>query len=169
MHKRLALSALMLVVLAACGGGAPGSTSNANPPAATGGGAATTKPGAAVDCAAIKTAAQELLAIQFLAQMKSPDAVESIKNKTIGNLDLDKFLAAMKTLHALDSFAGPLGDPKAALDFYEKAGTAALALFATDPITQAAIDTFNTENVGTVSDFLGHQIAIAGAMDEAGC
>jgi hypothetical protein len=41
-------------------------------------------------------------------------------------------------------------------------------LFATEPMTQAAIDTY-TPNVGTVSDFLGHQVAIAGAMDAAGC
>ena len=36
-------------------------------------------------------------------------------------------------------------------------------------MTQAAIDTLNNENVGTVGDFLGHQIAISGAIDEAGC
>ena len=61
----------------------------------------------------------------------------------MGNLDLDAFLAAMKTLHTLDAFAGPLGDPKPAIDFYEKAGKAA-GLFAMEPITQAAIDTFNS-------------------------
>ena len=61
-----------------------------------------------------------------------------------------------------------LATPRRSIDFYETAGEAAQVLFATDPITQAAIDTYN-ENVGTVSEFLGHQIAISGAIDEAGC
>jgi hypothetical protein len=52
---------------------------------------------------------------------------------------------------------------------YEQAANAAKVLFATEPITQAAIDAYNQDNVGTVGDFLSHQIAISGAMDEAGC
>lgn len=106
--------------------------------------------------------------IQFLAQLKTPDTIASIKAKQIGNLDLDTFLAAMHELHALDSYASPLGDPKAAIDFYEKAAKAAQVLFATDPMTQAAIDTYN-ENVGTITDFLGHQSAISAAIGEVGC
>ena len=47
-------------------------------------------------------------------------------------------------------------------------GKAAQTLFATDPITQAAIDTYN-QNVGTVAEFLGHQVAISGAIGAAGC
>ncbi len=62
----------------------------------------------------------------------------------------------------------PLGDPKAAIDTYEKAGEAAKVLFATEPVTQAAIDTYN-QNVGSVGEFLSHQIAISGALDAAGC
>jgi hypothetical protein len=173
MLTRLVVTALIVFLLAACGGG--GTPSSARPSAAgsqgsTGQPSDTAAPAGngQVDCTAIKTAAQELLAIQFLAQLKNADTIASIKAKEIGSLDLDKFLAALHELHALDSHASPLGDPKAAIDFYEKAGTAAKVLFATDPMTQAAIDTYN-ENVGTVSDFLGHQVAIAGAMDEAGC
>ncbi len=116
----------------------------------------------------MKTAAQKLLMVQLLAQLRTPDTIEQIRTKQIGGLDLDAFLAAMHDLHALDAYSSPLGDPKAAIDFYEKAGKAAQVLFAADPITQAAIDTYN-ENVGTVAEFLGHQIAIAGAMDAAGC
>ena len=162
-------AALFVVLLAACGG--TSTASNPNPPltsqAATGQ-ASVPPAGGKVDCAALKTAAVELLGVQLLAQLKTPDAIASIKSKQIGNLDVDKFLAAMATLHALDSYKGPLGDPKPAIEAYEKAANAAKVLFATDPMTQAAIDTYN-QNVGTVSAFLGHQVAIAGAMDTAGC
>jgi len=106
--------------------------------------------------------------VQFLAQLTNPDAVLAVKSHQIGNLDLEKFLAAMHELHTLDSHPGVLGDPKPAIDFYEKAGNAAKVLFATDPITQAAIDTYN-QNVGTLTEFLGHQSAIAAAIGEAGC
>lgn len=168
MRIRLIIPAVLVVFLAACGGGATASQPNASAPA----GPASSTPAPAgngkVDCAAIKTAAQELLSVQLLAQLKTPDAIAGIKAKQIGNLDLDTFLAAMHTLHALDSYSSVLGDPKAAIDFYEKAGAAAKVLFATDPMTQAAIDTYN-QNVGTVVDFIGHQSAISGAMGTAGC
>ena len=167
MRNRLAFSALLVALLAACGGA--GAPSGANPSSTR------QQPGVSapagngtVDCAAIKTAAQQLLAVQFLAQLRNPDTIESIRTGQIGGLDLDKFLAGMNDLHALDSFSSPLGDPKAAIEVYEKAGKAAQVLFATEPITQAAIDTYN-ENVGTVSEFLGHQAAIAGAIDAADC
>jgi hypothetical protein len=150
---------LLLALLAGCGSAIPGGTSK---PAATG------KPAGQVDCDALKTAGQQLIAVQLLAQLKTPDTIESIKNKEIGNLDLDAFLAALKVLHALDAYPSVLGDPKAAIDFYEKAGKAALVLFATEPMTQAAIDTYN-QNVGSVGDFLSHQAAITGALGEAGC
>jgi hypothetical protein len=170
MRTRLAATCLLFVVLAACSGG---SASTPNPPAATNA-AATGQPTKApagngqVDCAKLKTAAVQLLAVQFLAQLKTADTIEQVKNKQIGNLDLDAFLAAMHDLHALDSYSSVLGDPKAAIEFYEKAGTAAKVLFATDPMTQGAIDTYN-ENVGTVPAFLGHQGAISAAMGSAGC
>ena len=162
MRIRLALPALLVALLAACStgtGGSSGAPSRADQ---------STPPGQEVDCTVIEAAGQQLLALQFLAQLKNPETIEQIRTQQIGNLDLDVFLAAMHDLHALDSYASPLGDPKAAIDLYEKAGQAAQVLFATDPMTQAAIDTYN-ENVGPVSEFLGHQIAISGAVDEAGC
>jgi hypothetical protein len=172
MRIRLVTPALLVVLLAACSSGGTASSGN---PAATGSAssgqpAATAAPAGngKIDCAKIKTAALQLLAVQFLAQLKTPDTIEAIKTNQIGNLDLDAFLAGMHDLHALDAYASPLGDPKAAIDTYETAGKAAQTLFATDPMTQAAIDTYN-QNVGTVGDFLGHQIAISGAMDTAGC
>lgn len=63
----------------------------------------------------------------------------------------------------------PLGDPKAAIDKYEEAARDAKVLFETEPVTQAAIDAFNSQNVGTVGEFLAGQAAIAGAIDAAGC
>ena len=165
MRTRLVAPILMLVLLAGCGGATPGATSK---PGSTSGPASTGKPAGAVDCDALRTAAQQLVAVQFLAQLTKADTIESIKNKEIGNLDLDVFLSALNTLHALDGYPSVLGDPKAAIDFYEQAAKAAKVLFATEPMTQAAIDTYNL-NVGTVPEFLGHQAAISGAFGEAGC
>lgn len=171
MRTKFVLSALLVALLAACSGGSSGSSgssgasSNANPTPT----AATASAGHGnVDCAKINTAARELLELQYMAQLRTPDAVAQVKTHQIGNLDLDKFLAAMHDLHALDSLASPLGDPKPAIDFYETAGKAAKVLFATDPMTQAAIDTYN-QNVGKVAEFLGKQITISAAMGAAGC
>jgi hypothetical protein len=158
---RILLLTLAIAVLGACGGGTQTVTGQVTGSTAPGG-------NGKVDCPTMRTAAQELLMIQFLAQLTTPDSVEQIKTKQIGNLDLDTFLAAMHDLHALDAYTSPLGDPKAAIDAYEGAGQAAQVLFATDPMTQAAIDTYN-QHVGTVAAFLGHQVAISGAMDAAGC
>ncbi|HEY8237871.1 MAG TPA: hypothetical protein VIF63_00400 [Candidatus Limnocylindrales bacterium] len=164
MKNRLVAPILLTLLLAACSGG-PSVTTK---PGATSGPAATAKPGGTVDCEAMKTAAQQLLGVQLLAQLKTPDTIESIKTKAFGNLDLDTFISALQVLHALDGYPSVLGDPKAAIDFYIKAAEAAKVLFATEPMTQAAIDTYN-QNVGTVGDFLAKQSAISGAMGEAGC
>jgi hypothetical protein len=167
MRIKFVVPAVLVALLAACS--ATGSASEAGT-ASTGQqpGASTPAGNGTVDCAAITTAAQELIMVQFLAQLKTADTIEAVKTHQIGNLDLDKFLAAMNTLHALDSHPGVLGDPKPAIDFYEKAAKAAQVLFATDPMTQAAIDTYN-ENVGTITEFLGHESAISAAMGEVGC
>ena len=174
MRSKIVVPVLLIVLLAGCGGSSgPAATAN---PSTAGGPASTSQPSAAstpaangkLDCAAIKTAAAELINAQFLAQLTSPDVVAQVKAKQFGNLDPDAFIAAMETLHALDGYASPLGDPKAAIDVYENAAKAAKVLFATDPMTQAAIDTYK-QNIGTVADFLGHQVAIAGALDKAHC
>ena len=162
MHSRLVLPALLVVILSACGGTKSTVFGTISPPSPTPAG------NGGVDCTAINTAARQLLKVQFLAQLTTADTIEQVKTKQVGDLDLDVFLGAMHDLHALDSYASPLGDPKAAIDFYETAAKAAQVLFATDPMTQAAIDTYN-QNVGTVAGFLGHQIAISGAIDAAGC
>lgn len=77
-------------------------------------------------------------------------------------------LAALATLHALDGFSSPPGDPKAAIEVYEKAVGAAKVLIAKDQMTQADVDTYY-ETVGSIGEFLGKQTAISGPMDEAGC
>jgi hypothetical protein len=170
MKTRLALSGLLIsAVLAACGAGAATAPPVANPTAGAATSAASARAGnGTVDCAKVKAAAVELLDVQFLAQLNTADTIAAVKAKQIGNLDIDKFLSAMHDLHALDSYASALGDPKAAIDVYETAGNAAKTLFAVSSPTQADIDAYNV-NVGTATAFLGHQIAIAGAMDAAGC
>ena len=169
MRTKLVTPILFIALVAACGGG---TTATAKPAATTAGQPADTAAPAgngSVDCAKIKAAAAEIIVpVQLLAQMRDPAGVEAVKSGTIGNFDPDKFLAALNELHALDGQTSVLGDPKAAIEAYEKAGEAAKTLFATDPVTQDAIDTYNT-NVGTITAFLGHQGAIAGAMDAAGC
>jgi hypothetical protein len=172
MSIRSVVPVLLVVLVAACGSGTASSPapSAIGSPAATGQPAATNEPAGngKVDCAKVKTAATNLLMIQFLAQLRTPDSVEQIRTKQFGNLDVDAFLAAMHDLHALDSYPSALGDPKAAIDFYESAGKAAQALLANDPVTQAAIDAY-TQKIGTTPQFLSHQAEIAGAMDAAGC
>jgi hypothetical protein len=169
MRMKILLPALFVVFLAACGGSSSTPATNPNSTAAATSSAATAAPaGGKADCVAIKAAAVELISVQFLAQLKTADFIASVKAKQIGNLDLDRFLAAMKVLHALDGHAGVFGDPKPAIDFYEKVANAAKVLFATEPMTQAAIDTYNA-NVGDLTAFLGRQTAIAGGMDAVGC
>lgn len=164
MRMKLALPILLVALLAACGGTNPGSTTK---PGATAGQGKTNPPGAQVDCAKLEAAAKQLIGIQLLAQLSTPGTIESIKS--LGTLDLDAMLTALGDLHALDDVASPLGDAKASLDHYEAAARAAKDLFAMEPVTQAAIDAFNKEHVGTITDFLGKQMAISGAMGEAGC
>lgn len=169
MRLRHAIPALVVVILAACSGTSTSTSSSGTPSSGTPSSANPSTPAGQVDCDAIDTAAQQLFAVQLLAQLTTPDNVAAIRDQQIGNLDLDAFLAGMDDLHVLDAYSSPLGDPKAAIDLYEEAGRGAQVLFANDPITQAQIDTYNTEFVGTIPEFLSHQIAISGAVGEAGC
>ena len=174
MRTRLLLTTLLAaVLLAACSGrrriaatarpAAPAKTAAAPADSAAPAG------GGSVDCTAVKAAmAKIIVSVQLLAQMRDPAGVDAVKSKTMGDFDPDEFLAALHDLHALDGQTSVMGDPKAAIDAYEEAGQAAKTLFATKPVTQAAIDTYNT-HVGTIAGFLGHQGAIAGAMDSARC
>ena len=175
MRTRLLLTTLLgAVLLAACtGGGGTASTAKPPPPLPRRPPRPPTPPRPRV--AAASTAppsrprlAKIIVSVQLLAQMRDPAGVDAVQSKTIGDFDPDEFLAALHDLHALDGQTSVMGDPKAAIDAYEEAGQAAKTLFATKPVTQAAIDTYNT-HVGTIAEFLGHQGAIAGAMDSAHC
>lgn len=165
MRTQLALSILAAALIAGCGGAGPGATTNGQGPGATQ--AATSGPDGAVDCTAILSAAEKLIGIQLLAQIATPENVESMKS--IKALDFDTLLTNLDTLHALDGVSTPLGSAKDAIDDYEAAAKAAKALFEMDPVTQEAIDAYNDEHVVTLSQFLGKQIAISAAIDEAGC
>ena len=173
MRIKLVTPILFIALVAACGGGTASTAKPAGATAAASAGqpADTAAPAGngSVDCAKVKDAmAKILVSVQLLAQLHDPAGVEAVKSGTIGNVDPDEFLAALKDLHALDGQTSVMGDPKAAIDAYEQAGQAAKVLFAADPVTQADIDTYN-KSVGTLTDFLGHQGAIAGAMDSAHC
>ena len=135
MKTRTLILTLAALFLAGCAGGPPGSSGK---PGSSAGSGATSKPGAQVDCAAMELAAQQLVGIQLLAQLTTPDSIESIKS--LDTLDIDKMLSAFATLHALDGVSSPLGDAKASIATYEKAAKAAKTLLAMDPVTQAAID-----------------------------
>ena len=100
----------VVVLVAGCGGAG----AHVQPePAATGAGAKTAEPGGSRRlCCHSQTPASRLLGIQLLAQLTTPETIASIRDQEIGNLDLDALLAALDELHALDSFASPLGDPE---------------------------------------------------------
>ena len=183
MRTRLATVSVLAaaaILLAGCGGGGSsdssksdgGSGTTATTKADTGstdsGGSGGGSGKGDVNCAAVKEAAQSLISVQLLAQIKDPQSVADLKSKTFGNLDLKKFAADMKVLHQLDNSSGPLGDPKAAIDVYERAAKDAQALFDADVPAQADIDAYNA-SIGSTAEFLGHQVAISGALDQAGC
>jgi hypothetical protein len=174
MRSRLLSLALVAAVAAACGGSGASSTSNPSTAAASSAAshaAASTGTGGTgkVNCASLKEAgAQLILGTQILAQIRTPDTVASVKDKSFGNFDPDAFIAAMQQLHVLDGVSSPLGDPKAAIDAYITAAQAAKDLLAKSSVTQADVDAY-LKNVGSVTDFLGKQMAISGAMSAAGC
>lgn len=179
---RRALPLLVLCVLAACGsddGGAGAVTTARGPEATTG---VTSSETAATaneepagggsgdfDCAEIEESLLVLgIPIQLMAQVRDPANFQSIKDGVMVQLDIDAFLASVQELRVLEAFQSPLGDPGESLDVYEEAGLAMKVLMEKDTVTQADIDEYNT-NVVEVGEFLGHQIAISGALDEAGC
>jgi hypothetical protein len=174
MRSRLLSLALVALVAAACGGSGASPTTNpaaAASYAASQAGAASTGAGGKgkVDCTSLKAAGADLIVgVQVLAQIRTPEALASVKDKSFGNFDPDTFIASMQKLHALDGVTSPLGDPKPAIDAYIAAGQAAKALLAESSVTQADIDAY-LKNVGSLSDFLGKQMAISGAMSAAGC
>lgn len=156
------------LLVAACGGASSASTQNAASSAAASQAAGTAGTGKA-DCASLKKAAAQLVVgIQLLAQMRSPEAVAGVKDKVVGDFDPDAFIAALQQLHAIDNASSPLGNPKTAIDNYIAAAQAAKILLAKDKVSQADVDAYLTK-VGTISDFIGGQVPISAALSAAGC
>lgn len=169
MRSRIpALALVALLAVAACSGGGAGSSATA-PASSPGASAAPSAASGKADCATLKKAAAKIIVgIQLLAQMRSPESVQAVKDKVVGDFDPDDFIAAMQQLHALDGSASPLGDPKTAIDNYIAAAQAAKTLLAKSSVTQADVDAY-LQKVGTISDFLGGQLPITGALSAAGC
>ena len=174
---------VLLLTTASCGssggasngasGGGGGSTTIAGPGGGSssdgstdGGGRTSGK----VDCAAIKTAAPDLIvSVQLLAQLTTPGAVASVKDHTVGNFDADRFLASMKTLHSLDGTKSVVGgNVKDSINAYEQAATKAKVLLAANPPSQAQLDDY-AKGIGSIQDFLRNQSTISGAIATANC
>ena len=176
MRSTLLTFALVAVLAAACGSAGGSSTSNpssaaassaasqAAPSTAAGGGSGK------INCSSLKDAtAQLLIGAQVLAQLRTPETIQALKDGTVGpDFDPDKFIAAMQQLHVLDSVSSPLGDQKTAIDAYIAAAQGAKALLAKSSVTQADIDAY-VKSIGSITDFLSKQAAISGALSTAGC
>ena len=71
MKTNLAISIVLAAAVAACGGaGGPGSTAKGQP------GATQQQGGGKVDCTKLKAAAAQLISIQLLAQLTTPESIE---------------------------------------------------------------------------------------------
>ena len=158
----------LAVILAGCsspaattGGTQAGSTPAATTPASDGGG------GGSVDCTALSgdNGATYTVGIQFLAQMRSQDTVDMIKNGTV-TYDPDVMGGILTKLKALDGH-GVLGDPGKDLDVFIAANDKARDILAVSgPVPQSMFDDLATVE-GDVGSFIGRQISISAAYSEA--
>ncbi len=156
-------------VVSASSGGGSGSDTNksANKDANASG-----SESASIDCPSVKAAAAGfVLEVQFLAQLRTPAQYKLVKDGTV-SFDAAKARKDIATLRALESVrvSSPIGGSlKDALDVYDHAAELAQANLAVDdPFTQAQ----GTELADLTKDtagFLGHQVAIAMALDAAHC
>jgi hypothetical protein len=171
----------LALVLASCGGGSTeGSSSGANASpttASTANSRSTTEADAESEggirldpsaCAELNEAAAQLDLAPVFLQLDSPEDVAAARAKLLGDLDLDVFYRAMVTLHQLDGFDGPLGDPSSAIDVYEEAAVKALPLFEVANPNQADINAYQA-SLGDPGAFLSYQSPIAAALSDAGC
>lgn len=167
----------LVLALSACGGGGGQSGDGAS----AGDGTSTTAvreartttttvdPGAPGGiCTRLDEAAEQLDQVPLFLQLTTPDNVNAIKAKLIGDLDLDEFFRAMVVLHQLDGSSSPLGDPRDAINAYERAAVEAKPLFAAPSPSQASINAYQ-DVIGDPGTFLAHQTPIAAALTEAGC
>jgi len=159
----------LAVILAGCsspattsGGSQAGST-----PAVTTSTPAGNAKGGSVDCTAMSgdSAATYTVGVQLLAQLRSQDSVDLIKNGTV-SYDPD---AMGKILTKLKSLAGHgvLGDPGKDIDVYIAANDKARDILAVSgPVPQAMFDDLSTIE-GDVGSFIGRQVSINAAYSDA--
>jgi len=187
MSRLLALAALSLgvvVTTTACGGSASPSqaassvlsraqsaaAAASSAAAAAGGDSSSPAPaGGAVDCSALTKddLAKFLVYTQILAQIRTPDTLTAIKEKSITDYTPESFAAILAKLQVLAGHpAAGMGDPGAALDFYAKANDSVKALLDSASVTQAQLDAYQAQ-VGGVSSILGKQVAINAAIGES--
>ena len=187
MSRLLALAALglgVVVTTTACGGSASPSqaassalsrvqsaaAAASSAAAAAGGDSSSPAPaGGAVDCSAITKddLAKFLVYTQILAQIRTPDTLTAIKEKSITDYTPESFAAILAKLQVLAGHpAAGMGDPGAALDFYAKANDSAKALLDSASVTQAQLDAYQAQ-VGGVASILSKQVAINAAIGES--
>lgn len=163
------LTVVLLAVASACSSGDDGddgATATTAPEASSGG-----APDGDVDCEVLVDAAQKVgFAIQILAQLHTQAQYDSVKS---GVLDLqpEQTLADIETLRALEDVEidAASGSVEASLDLYQEAAELAAENLAVD---DAFADAQGDELSALVADlgaFLGNQVAVSAALDEAGC
>ncbi len=157
-------------VASASSNGAAGSGSSSG--SGDGAGSGSGSGSSSVDCPSVKAAAAGFgLEVQFLAQLRTPDQYKLVKDGTV-SFDAAKAQKDIATLRALENVPvkNPLGGSvKDALDVYAQAADLAQQNLAVDdPFTQAKGQELADLTKDT-SKFLGHQVAIAMALDAAHC
>jgi len=165
----------LVLALSACGGGQSGDGASAGEGTSTTAVREARTTTTTIDpggpggiCTRLDEAAEQLDQVPLFLQLTTPDNVNAIKAKLIGDLDLDVFFRAMVVLHQLDGSTSPMGDPRDAIDAYERAAVEAKPLFASENPSQASINAYQDE-IGDPGTFLAHQTPIAAALTEAGC
>lgn len=120
-----------------------------------------------LDCAGIDSekVAEYGLYVQLLAQLNSPDQLESFTS--IG-FTPEKFDAALDNLDPVRTLgAGQFGDPGEALDFYRGLNDTVAELLAKgEAVTQADVDAYVAET-GGVDNVLMKQLAINAPLSDA--
>jgi hypothetical protein len=169
MRIRLCVGLVLLALLAACGGdddddgdggaasGSEDTVSVSEPDEAD-----EAASGGDVDCDAIESSRDLLVGVQVLAQIRSQDQVDLIKEGTLA-FDPDAFIAAMEEFRAL----GGVDD---AVDVYVDAAGEAKVILANDgPVPQEDFDALEaiTGPIDEVGSFLAHQATIGAAFSEA--
>ncbi len=165
-----ALAAVTLaLILAGCS--SPATTTGAaqagSTPAVTSTTPASGAKGGSVDCTALSgdAGATYIVGIQLLAQLTTQDSVDSLKAGVL-NYDPDAMGAILVKLKSLAGHS-ILGDPGPDVDFYIQANDMAREILAVSgPVPQDKFDALKALE-GDPGSFLGHQLSINAAYDDA--